>query len=50
MIGASSIITSQAAQANNAINNNPSDPISSFVAVIIIGILIVILVYFLREQ
>jgi hypothetical protein len=48
MIGASSVVTSQAAQANNTMNNNPSDPIASFVAVIIIGILILVLVYFLK--
>ena len=49
MIGSSSIVTNQAVQANNAINNNSSDPIASFVAVIIFGILIVILVYILKE-
>jgi len=49
MIGASSVVTSQASQANNAMSNSPADPITSAVAVIIIGILIVILVYCLRE-
>ena len=49
MIGSSSIITNQAAQANNAMNNNPVDPMASFVAVIVIGILVVILVYCLKE-
>jgi len=48
MIGASSVIINQASQTNNSINN-PSDPIASFVAVIIIGIFIIIFAYLLRE-
>jgi len=49
MIGSTSVFMNQATQANNAMTNNPSDPIASFVAVIIIGILIAILVYCLKE-
>jgi len=48
MIGSTSVITNQALQANNSINN-PSDPIASFIAVIIIGIFVVIFAYVLKE-
>jgi len=48
MIGSTSVITNQATQANNSINN-PSDPIASFIAVVIIGVFVVIFAYLLRE-